>query len=106
MILLSILLLVKAKGASRATKMPASSSLPGGWKKVAYTVSIMLLATFLFEFLGYLLTFFLLLILLMRGTGPQKWRTTLLVSSFSAFIIYLIFVLLLKQPLPKGLLGI
>jgi putative tricarboxylic transport membrane protein len=106
MILLSILLLVKAKGASRATKMPASSSLPGGWKKVAYTVSIMLLATFLFEFLGYLLTFFLLLILLMRGTGPQKWRKTLLVSSFSAFIIYLIFVLLLKQPLPKGLLGI
>ena len=106
LILLSILLLVKAKGASRATKMPASSSLPGGWKKVIYTVFIMLLATFLFEFLGYLLTFFLLLILLMQGAGPQRWRTTLLIAFFSALSVYLIFVLLLKQQLPKGFLGI
>jgi hypothetical protein len=80
--------------------------MTGGWKKVVYTVSIMLLGTFLFEPLGYLLTFFLLLILLIRGAGPQRWRTTLLIAFFSALSVYLIFVLLLKQQLPKGLLGI
>ena len=106
LILLSLILLGQAKKSSQTPQGPAFSILPGGWKKVVYTVSIMLLATFLFETIGYLLTFFLLLILLMQGAGPQRWRTTLLIAFFSALSIYMIFVLLLKQQLPKGLLGI
>lgn len=106
LILLSLILLGQAKKSSRTPQGLAFSILPGGWKKVVYTVSIMLLATFLFETIGYLLTFFLLLILLMQGAGPQRWRTTLLIAFFSALSIYMIFVLLLKQQLPKGLLGI
>jgi hypothetical protein len=106
LILLSLILLGQAKKSSRTPQGLTSSILPGGWKKVVYTVSIMLLATFLFETIGYLLTFSLLLILLMQGAGPQRWRTTLLIAFFSALSIYLIFVLLLKQQLPKGLLGI
>lgn len=105
LILLSLVLLVQAKKPSK-TPAPAPPILQGGWKKVLYTLFVLVLATFLFEPLGYLLTFFLLLILLIRGAGPQRWRTTLLIALFSALIIYLIFVLLLKQPLPKGLWGI
>ena len=104
LIVLSFVLLVQAK--RRAPQTPAPSLLQGGWKKVVYTVSIIVLATFLFERLGYLITFFLLLILLIRGAGPQRWRTTLLIAFFSALSVYLIFVLLLKQQLPKGLWGI
>jgi putative tricarboxylic transport membrane protein len=104
LIVLSLVLLGQAK--QRTPQSLTPYLLRGGWKKVVYTVSITVLAAFLFEPLGYLLTFFFLLILLIRGAGPQSFRTTLLIAFFSALIIYLIFVLLLKQQLPKGLLGI
>ncbi len=106
LILFSFILLIQAKRSSPAS--PGSSALfhPGGWKRVSYTVSIMLLAVFLYEPLGYLLTFFLLLTFLIRGAGSQQWRATLLITLLSLLSIYLIFVLLLKQQLPKGILGI
>ena len=103
LIVLSLVLLVQAK---RAPKSPMPPLLQRGWKKVIYTVFIIVLAIFLFAPLGYMPTFFLLLILLMRGAGPQRWRTTLLIAFFSVLSIYLVFVLLLKQQLPKGVLGI
>jgi hypothetical protein len=106
LILLSLLLFVQAIKSSPAIKKVLPFSLPGGWKKVAYTVLILLLATFFFETIGYLLTFFLLIMLLMRGAAPQGWKKILLVAIFSALGIYLVFVLLLKQPLPRGFLRI
>ena len=107
LILLSLVLLIQARKSSHAAEAtPASSLLRAGWQKVLYTVSLMVLATFLFEPLGYLLTFFLMMILLIRSAGPQRWWTTLLIAFFSVLSVYLIFVLLLKQPLPQGLLGI
>jgi len=81
-------------------------SIPRGWKKVAYTFLILLLATFLFERIGYLLTFFLLMISLMLKEKLQGWRVILLVALFSALGVYFVFVLLLKQDLPQGFLGI
>ena len=77
-----------------------------GWKKVVYTVAILFVAAFFFEKIGYLLTFFLLILLLMRVAGGQSWKMTLLVAFCSTLGAYLIFVLLLKQPLPRGLLGV
>ncbi len=78
----------------------------GGWKKVGYTVLILILATFFFERIGYLFTFFLLIMLLMIGAGHKSWKRILLISFFSALGIYIIFVLLLKQPLPRGFLRV
>jgi hypothetical protein len=84
----------------------AISSPWGGWKKVVYTVLVLVLAIFFFEKAGYLITFFLLIMLLMRGAGPQSWKKILLVAIFSTLGIYIVFVLLLKQPLPRGFLRI
>lgn len=106
LIFISLILLVQAIRSSPDIKKVLPFSLPGGWKKVTYTVLILLLATFFFETIGYLLTFFLLIVLLMRGAGPQSWKKILLVAIFSALGIYLVFVLLLKQPLPRGFLRI
>jgi len=77
---------------------------PGGWKKVAYTVLILILATFTFEKLGYLLTVFLLIIFLMLGAEFKSWKRILLASFFTSLGVYLVFVLLLEQPLPRGFL--
>jgi hypothetical protein len=106
LILLSLILLARAIMPSLVSERPSASSLFGGWKKVAYTVLVLVLAAFFFETMGYLLTFFLLIMFLMRGAGPQSWRKIFLVAFCSAIGVYLVFVLLLEQPLPLGLLGI
>ena len=81
-------------------------SMPGGWRKVAYTVFVLLLAIFLFEKIGYLLTFFLLIISLMIVEKLKSWKIVLLLALFSSLGVYFVFVLLLKQDLPRGLFGI
>lgn len=102
----SLLLLGQVKKHLLNEEKALPFSMPGGWKKVAYTVLVLLLATLLFEKIGYLLTFFLLMISLRLGEKLQGWKVTLLVALFSALGVYLVFVLLLKQELPRGLLGI
>ncbi len=82
------------------------SHLFSGWKKVVYTVLVLTLGACFFERIGYLLTFFLLVIFLMRGAGSKSWKKILLVAFCSALGIYLVFVVLLEQPLPLGNLGI
>lgn len=81
------------------------SLFAGHWKKVLGTILVLLVAGFFFEKVGYLLTFFFLSLLLMIIAGLRSWKQILLVSFFTALGVYLCFVLLLKQPLPTGLLG-
>lgn len=100
-----ILLLEQAKKTSLAIQKGGFSFLYSGWKRVAFPIFTLIFATFIFEKIGYLLTVFLLIILLMRGTGPQKWGTILITAFLSVTSVYLVFVLLLKQLYPYGLLG-
>ena len=106
LIFLSIILLGQAIQSSLNVQTITVISMKGAWKKVAYAVLVLLLATFIFEKIGYLLTFFLMIILLMWGAALRSWKTILLVAFISAIGVYLVFVLLLKQPLPRGILGI
>lgn len=78
----------------------------GGWKKIGYTVLVLLLGTFLFESIGYLLTIFLFMVFLMLGRELRSWKKTLLIAILATLGIYVVFVRLLEQPLPRGLLGI
>jgi putative tricarboxylic transport membrane protein len=106
LILLSIILIARGILSSRVMGRDSPPLLLTGWKKGVYTVVILLLGAFFFERLGYLLTFFLLIVFLMRGAGAQSWKRTVLVAICSALGVYLVFVRLLEQPLPLGLLGI
>jgi hypothetical protein len=106
LIFFSLILLGQGIRSSPETKKTPPFSVSGGWKRVAYAVLILLLLTFLYERIGYLLTFFLLIMLLMAGAGPQSWRRIILVALFSALGVYLVFVRLLQQPLPRGFLGV
>ena len=105
-ILLSCVVLVQARKSFRPTQTAPFSIPRSGWKKVALAVFILLLAIFMFERIGYLLTIFFLIVFLMVGTGRQTWRTVLLVALFSTAGVYVVFVLLLKQMYPRGFLGI
>jgi len=106
LIFLSVLLLGQTIQSSTTSQCVLTTSSKGGGKKVAYAILILLFSTFMFEKIGYLLTIFLMIILLMCEAALRSWKTILLVAFFSAIGVYLVFVLLLKQPLPRGLLRI
>jgi ABC-type polysaccharide/polyol phosphate export permease len=79
----------------------------GGLKKVAFTILILLLAALLFETIGYFLTVFLLIVFLMMvGTELKSWKKIIITALLTAIGVYIVFVLLLEQPFPRGLLRI
>jgi len=79
---------------------------PGGWAKIGYTVVILLLATFLFEVIGYLVTIFFFLVFLMLGQELRSWKKVLFIAILTTLGVYVVFVRLLEQPLPRGFMGI
>ena len=107
-ILLSLILLFGhwKKRASPTKKTALSSPTPVKWKKLVYTVVVLFVTGFFFETLGYLLTIFLLIALLMMGAEPHNWKKVLITAFLATLGVYLIFVLLLEQPLPRGFLGV
>jgi putative tricarboxylic transport membrane protein len=58
------------------------------------------------EYLGFLITTFLLIVFLLKVVEPQRWLTILPVSLLSPTLSYIIFELLLDIHLPKGILGL
>jgi hypothetical protein len=108
LILLSLILFVgqimkKTPDAGKAALHKASS---GGWKKVVYTILVLMVAAFFFERVGYLLTFFVLMVLLMKAGERQSWKRILLTALLTTGCVYVVFVLLLKVQLPHGFLGV
>lgn len=76
------------------------------FKRVTFTLGGMLLSTALLEYLGFILTVFFLILFLMRAIQPHKWRIALFYAVISALSSYVIFKVLLKTSLPRGLLGL
>jgi putative tricarboxylic transport membrane protein len=108
MVILSLILLVgqlkQTPGASGPAVPPAGS--PGGWKRVAYTVVVLMVGAFFFEQVGYLLTFFLLIVLLMKAGERQSWTRIILTALLTTACVYVVFVRLLEVQLPRGFLGV
>ncbi len=105
LILLSVIVLAGARKSSSEGKVPSPPPRGGGWKRVSYAVLVLIVTAFFFEKVGYLITFFVLMLLLMIGAGGQSWKRIFLTALCSAAGVYVVFVLLLEQPLPRGLLG-
>ncbi len=57
------------------------------------------------EYAGYLLTTFFFILFVTRIMEPKSWRTVSVLAFVSAVMSYLLFVSLLKVPLPEGFLG-
>jgi hypothetical protein len=104
LVIFSTVLLVRAfrRTASGEENAPL---LPTRWVSVVLTVIVLIAAVFLFEKLGYLLSFFGLALALPLLAGDITLKRSLLFALLSAAGIYIVFVWLLKQPLPTGVLG-
>jgi putative tricarboxylic transport membrane protein len=62
--------------------------------------------TLILKPLGFVISCFLLMVVLMRGIEPQGWRVTLLFAFVSTVLCVLIFQIWLKVEFPEGLINI
>ena len=100
----ALIILAQGWKADPAKEKAVSFSLPAGWKKIAYVILVLLFTAFAFEKVGYLITVFLLIALLMLGKGLRSLRKAILTALLTALGVYLVFILLLEQPFPRGIL--
>jgi hypothetical protein len=89
---------------SREKTMQAGSAR--STKQVVLFMGAIVVATLLFKSLGYPLMAFLLLLALLRILGVRRWAYNLSLSLLTATGAYLLFVLWLQIPLPKGFIGL
>jgi len=76
------------------------------WRRVVLTLCGLLGYGAAFHILGFRLSTFLLMLLLIGGVGRQKWWAAFTVSLFTVICAYLIFVVWLGCPFPAGPFGI
>jgi hypothetical protein len=106
MILSGIFILnIFSKGQIARTKKesPIESSFP---TQLVLFLGTTVLITLLFNPLGYPLSAFLVMALLLRILGEKKWTTILPLSFVTAAVCYVLFVQWLKIPLPRGWIGL
>jgi ATP/ADP translocase len=58
----------------------------------------------LFQFLGSILSIFFVVFLINKILGAKGWLQPLLLASICAVVTYVVFVLALDVPLPRGIL--
>jgi putative tricarboxylic transport membrane protein len=108
LILLGIILLIQERKGDHGKALRSVPGLmPRGTAAMRVTSVLggMLLAAVLFDVLGFLLTVFCLVLCMMRVSQPQKWKVDLSYSLVFTLGSYLLFHMVLKTTLPKGLLG-
>jgi hypothetical protein len=101
---LSILVLVQA--VRLGPKAGAMKALWSGirWPQLISVLLSLFLYGLFFNFLGFILSSFLLLLFLFKAVEPQKWSVALLGAVLSALVAYLVFQVWLGSTFPAGLM--
>ena len=74
------------------------------WKKMTFFIISLLIYTYFFETIGFIISSLLLMLFLFKGIEPQKWSAAILSTILTSIATYSIFVLWLKCQLPRGIL--
>ena len=75
------------------------------WRKVLLVLVGMSIYVFLFDFLGSLLSTFLLMFFLFKAVEPTRWSIAAIGSLITTLTCYALFQVWLKVPFPTGVLG-
>ena len=76
------------------------------WTRISITLAAMLGFALVPERLGFLLSTFTVMLLLLRVIEPQKWSRVIVVALATALVSYFLFARWLNIPLPAGVLEI
>jgi putative tricarboxylic transport membrane protein len=104
-LILSLCLLVQTlrQAETEARKQRISTQ---GWIRIGATLATLLGFALLLEWLGFFVSTFLLMILLLRAIEAMRWSKVIVVALATALVSYFLFAWLLGVPLPAGMLGI
>ncbi len=101
---LSLILFLQSLAAWKKTTQKEGWLPSKGWTKAAFVLLLLLGYALGLERLGFLMTTFLFLFLLLKSIEPQTWGKTILFSLLVSFLSYVLFQTWLKAQLPAGLL--
>lgn len=73
--------------------------------QLIFVVITLILYTLFLDKIGFLVSTFFLILLLIRFVDPLPWLTSLLGSGLASILSYLLFETWLKAQLPRGILG-
>jgi len=90
-----------AKAETRSEKISAE-----GWLRIGATLTMLVGYALVLERLGFLLSTFLLMVVLLRAVEAPPWRKVTLVALLTTLFCYTLFAWLLGVPLPAGILAI
>jgi putative tricarboxylic transport membrane protein len=76
------------------------------WLRPLLGVAILIFYALVVDFIGFIVTTFLFLIIWMWVIERFRWRTIIGISIGTTVALYLIFNLFLEVPLPHGILGL
>ncbi|HEX5608370.1 MAG TPA: tripartite tricarboxylate transporter TctB family protein [Candidatus Binatia bacterium] len=105
LLILCVILFAQGFFGAESDRRP-DNILPEGWSRIAFTLAAMIGFALVLERLGFLLTTFFLMILLLRAVESQRWSKVFFVAVLTAIASYAIFGWILGIPLPGGILGI
>jgi hypothetical protein len=74
------------------------------WPKMTFFILSLLIYTYFFEAVGFIISSLWLMLYLFKGIEPQKWSTAILSTILTSIVTYAIFILWLKCQLPRGIL--
>lgn len=104
LMIVSLMMAIRSCGRKEADSEPAPALWKGlQWKKGQFSLGILLLYAFSLEGLGYCLSTFGTMYLLLWVIGGKKWYMGLLISAIASFVTYSVFKMWLQVQLPRGL---
>jgi putative tricarboxylic transport membrane protein len=101
-LILSLLFFLQSFSASQDEKKIRWKGLQ--WQRGIKLLVALFLYVAVFQWLGFILSTFFLLLFLFKGLEPQKWRTALILSAVTVTVCYLVFGVFLELQFPPGLL--
>ena len=77
----------------------------GSIKRMLFTVGSLFIFVVVINYLGFVLTTFFFMFVLLRFVEPQKWFVVVLASVLTTVLSYAVFKIWLKADLPAGFFG-
>lgn len=104
--LMALIVFIQSFRGAPGLQRRISSLWKGVYWRRSLAVGLLTLAYILvLDTLGFVLTGVLLLIIIMRGLEKLSWKKTLIISTVTLIVSYLLFKVFLKASLPLGILG-
>ena len=103
--ILALIVLIQSMGKRREERERTGPKAPFRWWNIVIILIALVAYAFFLETMGFLISTFLLITLLLKVVEPQPWRTALLGGLITAIASTLVFNVLLRAQIPTGFLG-